>query len=75
MLVNIWIFDLQYIEKSQELMESGRLGVTGALVAKLAEEELDQEVEAATLHHHRDPVESALALQPKQVNVTKMLVV
>ena len=56
-------------------MESGRLGTTGALVVKRVEEELDQEEEAATLHHHRNPVETALVLQPKQVNVTQMLVV
>ena len=56
-------------------MGCGDSGAHSANAANLAEEELDQEVEAATLHHHRDPVESALALQPKQVNVTQMLVV
>ena len=56
-------------------MERGRLGTIGALVAKRVEEELDQEEEAATLHHHRNPVEIVLVLQPKQVNVTQILVV
>ena len=52
-------------------MGDGRLGVTGDLVAKHVEEELDQGVEVATPRHQWVVVEIALALQPKQVNVTQ----
>ena len=55
-------------------MENGRLGVTGDLVAKRVEEELDPEAEAAIPHHHQDQVEIALALEPKQVVAIQMLV-
>ena len=56
-------------------MGNGQLGVNGELVAKRVEEDLDQEAEAATPHHHREMEEIALVLQPKQSNVTQMLVV
>ena len=42
-------------------MGNGPPGVTGDLVANRMEEELDQEKEVATPHHHRETVEIVLA--------------